>query len=91
MLRIAQRGVDVAEFQGGGAMRIAVLALVDWLARSGQALLDGQVRGQLRVRDIDQIERAVGGLFIDRGHSRHRVANVTDLIRAQCLLVLADR
>ena len=72
-------------------MGVAEFALVDWLASFAEALLDGQIGRQFGIGDVDQVERSVGGLFVDRGHGRDRVADITDFFDAQRLLVLADR
>jgi hypothetical protein len=72
-------------------MGVAVFAGVDRLAGFGQALLDGQIRRQLGVADLDQIECPLGGLLIHSRHRGDRVPDVAHLVRAQRLLVLADR
>jgi len=56
----------------------------------GQGRLDRHERGQRLVAHLDQPARALGGLLIHRGDRRDGVADHTDLLGAERLLVLRD-
>jgi len=88
---LREAGVHVAEVEPGHAIDLWPLALaVDERPVGGERLGDRHHRRQLLVLDLDQRQRALGGLVVDRGYGGDRLAHVAHLLQRQRVLVLAD-
>ncbi len=88
---LLERRVDVAEVQGGDAVGVPELALVDELPGGLERALDGRDGLERLVGHVDAPGRLPGRLLVEGGHGRDRLADVPDLVNGEGVLVLADR
>ena len=86
--------LDVAEVPvhlGVDVVRVARVLRVDQRGAGGDRRLGVEDGGQLLVLDLDQAQRPLGRLLVDRGHGGHLVADVAHPLLGQDVLVVAGR
>ena len=86
------RLIDIAELERHGFVHVAVVAVVvNPRLGMGQAV-GGRSEGAERfVLDVDQVDGKIRRGFVLRNDGRHGIADETDLVAAQGVLVVADR
>jgi hypothetical protein len=86
-----QRGLDIAEPERDELVDVpGVAVVVDPWRVMLKAVVGTAERPQRLVVDGDQIQRLEGGQFVARYHGRDRVANESDAVDGERVLVLAD-
>ncbi len=84
--------IDVAELQRDALVDVAFIAVVvDAGSRSGESFFGVGDRGEEFVVDLDQVEGLEGDQFFASDYRGNRVADMTDMVEAKGLLILADR
>ncbi len=76
--------LHVAEVERDLLVHVAVRAVVvDARVRPGERLLDRHERRQHLVVDVDERQRRLRRLLVQRGHRGHRIAHEADLVRGR--------
>jgi hypothetical protein len=94
VIRRRHLGVDVAELEGDVLVHVAGVAVV-MDVRAGidvlECILHRLDRRKLFVLDLDEVAGIGGGVFVEGRHCGHRIANESNALGAERVLVLRDR
>ncbi len=92
MVGAGDRRVDVAELERHGLVHVSVVAvLVDARFVVREAVGGRRERPERLVHHVDEVDGAVGGRFVARDDGGDGIADETDFVAAQRVLVVADR
>ena len=89
---LGEAGLDVPEVERHLLVHVAARAVVvDAGVGPAERLVDRHDRRQHLVVDLDELQRLLRRLLVERGHRRHRVADEAHLVQGERVLVLAHR
>ena len=92
LIRFFEASIDIAELHRQLLVQVALIAvLMDAGLRSGNRLLDRRNRLQRLVLDLHCQCRLVRLVLGESGHRHHRISDKSNLVDAECMLILADR